>query len=238
MNEDLLERAASAVRERYDGGSDRAALTEAHVLSAFDRKNRRRNRLPLVAIPLLAAMLATVAWGTVSGNLRARLRAIGGAHPTSKPLTAKASSASPLVSKQRLVGPAPEASTQQPMLAAPSLGRSRRTPVIAKSGPRQLLTASPSESEIDALYRAAHHEQFAGGTPAQALLLWDRYLAVAPNGSMSPEARYNRAIALARLGRKGEAATALEPFARGEYGGYRRTEAESLIEVLRPRPLP
>ena len=88
------------------------------------------------------------------------------------------------------------------------------------------------------LYRTAHRAQFSGGDPSQAVLLWDRYLAAAPNGSLSPEARYNRAIALARLGRKAEAATALEPFARGDYGGYRKTEAELLLGVLRPAAPP
>jgi hypothetical protein len=63
-------------------------------------------------------------------------------------------------------------------------------------------------------------------------------LSAAPNGALSPEARYNRAITLARLGRKAEAASALAPFARGDYGGYRQTEAQSLLEVLRPAATP
>ncbi|MEP7053400.1 MAG: hypothetical protein ABJB12_23755, partial [Pseudomonadota bacterium] len=99
--------------------------------------------------------------------------------------------------------------------------------------PKPTPPPAESEVEINALYRAAHHAQFGGGDPAQTLTLWDRYLAAAPNGSLSPEARYNRAITLARLGRNSEAASALEPFARGDYGAYRRSEANALLSVLR-----
>jgi hypothetical protein len=45
-------------------------------------------------------------------------------------------------------------------------------------------------------------------------------------------ARYNRAIALARAGRKREAIAALRPFAAGEYGGYRRDEARQWLDSL------
>jgi hypothetical protein len=55
---------------------------------------------------------------------------------------------------------------------------------------------------------------------------------------LSPEARYNRAIALARLGRNAEAAAALEPFARGDYGAYRQSEANALLNALRPSATP
>jgi hypothetical protein len=47
------------------------------------------------------------------------------------------------------------------------------------------------------------------------------------------EARYNRAVALARLGRREEAMRALEPFAAGEYGEYRREDARRIIENLK-----
>jgi hypothetical protein len=49
---------------------------------------------------------------------------------------------------------------------------------------------------------------------------------------MGLEARYNRAIALARAGRKREAIVALGPFAAGEYGGYRRDEARQWLDSL------
>ena len=94
--------------------------------------------------------------------------------------------------------------------------------------------APPTDADVAALYRAAHRAQFAGGDQAHALALWDRYLSAAPNGSLSPEARYNRAITLIRLGRTVEAAQALEPFARGDYGSYRKPEAQALLRTFRP----
>ena len=42
----------------------------------------------------------------------------------------------------------------------------------------------------------------------------------------------NRAITLARLGRTAEAKAALQPFANGGYGSYRKESARQLIEGL------
>jgi hypothetical protein len=83
-----------------------------------------------------------------------------------------------------------------------------------------------------ALYREAHRLHFVERDYAQALGAWDRYLA-SGSGPLVLEARYNRAIALAHLGRREEATAALRQFADGERGGYRRQEALALIEALR-----
>ncbi len=82
------------------------------------------------------------------------------------------------------------------------------------------------------LYRAAHTAHFVDHDPTRALAAWDAYLAAAPNGQLAPEARYNRALSLVRLGRTGEARAALTPFADGVYGGYRKAEASALLERL------
>lgn len=116
----------------------------------------------------------------------------------------------------------------------------------ARHAPAPATTQAPSpESAVapveaapdpDALYRAAHRAHFVDRDPAAALVAWDRYLAAAPHGALAPEARYDRAIALIRLGRRDEAADALRPFANGEYGPYRQAEARALLEDLtRPR---
>jgi hypothetical protein len=47
-----------------------------------------------------------------------------------------------------------------------------------------------------------------------------------------PEARFNRAIALYRLEQWVAARKALEPFASGEYGRYRREDAQRLLEAI------
>jgi len=83
-----------------------------------------------------------------------------------------------------------------------------------------------------ALYRVAHTAHFVDHDPARALTAWDAYLAAAPNGTFAPEARYNRALSLVRLGRNAEAKAALTPFATGVYGSYRQSEASALLQQL------
>jgi len=66
-----------------------------------------------------------------------------------------------------------------------------------------------------------------------ALDAWDAYLLAFPAGRFAAEARYNRAIALVKLGRRNDAKQALEPFARGDIaGGYRRDAARALLDAM------
>lgn len=91
------------------------------------------------------------------------------------------------------------------------------------------------EVEVDRetpLYREAHEAHFVAKDPARALAAWDAYLAAYPSGRFAPEARYNRALALIRLGRRDEGKTALRPFADGAYGDYRKREASRLLDAL------
>ena len=69
-------------------------------------------------------------------------------------------------------------------------------------------------------------------SPPRALAAWDDYLRIAGRGVLVPEARYNRAMCLIRLGRKSEARGALAAFANGEYGNYRKSEARALIDAI------
>jgi hypothetical protein len=79
----------------------------------------------------------------------------------------------------------------------------------------------------------AHAAHFVRADYAAALAAWDRYLAAAPPAHRwAVEARYNRGIALYRLGQSAAARRALQPFAGGEYGSYRREEARRLLEQL------
>ncbi len=94
-------------------------------------------------------------------------------------------------------------------------------------------TTTPSEPDEQALYTAAHRHHFVERNPGAALAAWDTYLRAAPRGRLAVEARYNRALCLVRLGRTAEAEAALEGFARGAYGGYRRTEAQALLDAMR-----
>ena len=91
-------------------------------------------------------------------------------------------------------------------------------------------------ADLDA-YRRAHGLHFKAGDWPAALAAWDAYLAEFPAGRFAVEARYNRAIVLARLHRIAEARAALAPFAAGAVeGGYRQREATELLDALEPQP--
>jgi tetratricopeptide (TPR) repeat protein len=254
MSEDLVERAAAIVRERYDGASANPEHAESRVLFAAQKRSQRRRRIALLAVPLVAALLASTAWGTTSaGRWRALLSTVHawvGARAATPPPRSDAAGSPPPLSPKAAEPPLSAAGVAPPAIPAllPAAADARRPPVAVRMDPaasRPAFSAQaapsvaepvPSEADIMALYRAAHRAQFAGSDPAHALELWDRYLSAAPNGSLSPEARYNRAITLIHLGRKAEAAQALEPFARGDYGTYRQAEAHALLNTLVPAP--
>ena len=108
------------------------------------------------------------------------------------------------------------------------------TPVAPRSASTTgapTLASAEADAE-EALYAAAHRAHFVARDPAAALRAWDDYLAVYPAGRFSLEARYNRALALVRLGREDEARAALTPFADGRSGGYRQAEARSLLDAI------
>jgi len=77
------------------------------------------------------------------------------------------------------------------------------------------------------LYREAREVFLSGGDNGRALALWDRYLTEFPSGAFVPEARFNRAVCLLRLGQRSQAKMELEVFAKGS--GYRKAEAEELL---------
>jgi hypothetical protein len=93
---------------------------------------------------------------------------------------------------------------------------------------------TPAETEARA-YGLAHRAHFVDDAPARALAAWNDYLATYPEGVFAPEARYNRALCLVRLGRFHEAARALRPFLRTGPDGYRHTEARLLSDWVHDR---
>ncbi len=83
-----------------------------------------------------------------------------------------------------------------------------------------------------ALYMTAHRLHF-GAPPSTALAAWDAFLAQGPRGPLAVEARYNRGVVLARMGRTEQAREALTPFANGQYGSFRKAAAERLLSGLK-----
>jgi hypothetical protein len=125
-----------------------------------------------------------------------------------------------------LIAPEPAAAPPNPEPAAPA-------PAVQAVPPASAPQPTPATGEDTlALFRAAQRLHFGEHAWARALTAWDAYLRAAPHGDLAPEARWNRALCLVRLGRAKEARRALEPFATGGEAGYRQAEAQSLLEAL------
>lgn len=247
--DELLARATRALRDATepDPELDAEAGVAATTLARVERSTRgrrtssarRRAYARWIVTPLAASFVVFAAWASASGRLaqwvgaRAHDEAerAAGEAPTDDPprAPARATTATPEIPEPS-ADDAPSADDETPDAAAPSADDATPAPApSAATSPKR----PPAGADADALYRDAHDAHFVRRDPAAALAAWDRYLAAAgPSGRFALEARYNRALALVRLGRRDEAAAALRPFAGGEYGGYRRDEAARLLRSL------
>jgi TolA-binding protein len=240
MSKDLLAEATRALRETEPVSEFEARATRTRVLTGLHQTRvRRRTRLAFL-LPIAACFVAVSAWGAGSGQARRvldQLEQLVGI-TVSTPSAAKTSprrlttSSAPAVrsSEPALLAPSPEAEPAPTTASAARPTSSARA--TASSGPVPRRTEQPDPTL--ALYRLAHAAHFVDHDPARALAAWDAYLSAAPNGGFAPEARYNRALSLVRLGRSSEARVALEPFANGAYGGYRKAEASALLARIEP----
>ena len=201
---DDLERATAAYREAtHEDPSDRGVDRLERAL----RRPPRRSHVGWYVLPLAAALLVGTAWG--SGTLARWLGATGSDSAVPPP-------------------PRPPLSVVEPAPAAPL------APVVSEApAPSKAVPIKPAAVDLDALYRRAHDAQFNAHDPNAALAAWNRYLASAdPSAQLLLEARYNRALVLRDLGRNVEARAALQPFAEGDYGAYRRDDATRILQSL------
>lgn len=254
MNDDLLSQATRALREETEADDASARFTRARVMASLHQSRVTRRKRLAIVIPVATSFAMATAYAAASGKLPRMLttivHALGAAKddapaPASKtsaqqhaPRSAVPRRAAPIQSA-RPTPPPPEIDT--PIDAPPEVdsvppaaSSSRRvTPARRAATPPVAPADLPDESDPGfELYRTAHHAHFVEHDPARALGAWNAYLAATPTGRFALEARYNRALCLVRLGRLSEAATALEPFAQGKFGGYRQGEARDLLRAL------
>lgn len=238
-----LGRAFRAVRDRYDGTSGESEATLRRALLATRMQSRRRRITRWVVLPIAATLAASTAWAGVTGRLAPALSSISDVFHAEHAPPAPPPALPPSVA--HVAPPASVAPVEPPPVetaAAEETAPAETTPAPEPPKPRAAVSAPPSPPPPRAtasapdphatLFEEAHRLHFQDHDPARALVAWDRYLAAAPNGRFAPEARYNRALTLIRLGRHAEAKPALEAFANGTYGEYRRSEAKALLEAL------
>lgn len=260
MSDVLLDQAILALRTVTADDAGRAQRPKAAILNEVVVVRRRRVRLT-VALALAATLVGTFASASALGYLPQTFLpplGLGPTVPTRTPFAngpsglgtpkqqraTKVVEATPPTTLERVVDaeelPVVESS---PSALPPLVDRKPEKVPSERIAPSAADEVAPTPIEADAaddekearelqLYRTAHRAHFEGGNPAKAMSAWDAYLGFAPSGTFALEARYNRAICLVRMGRKGEARVALSPFAQGVYSGYRKNEATLLLAEL------
>ncbi len=194
------------------------------------RRHARRRRLGvLLGLQILVGLAGVGAWAAVSGRLTPLFfraaPAAGRAAPASPARTHTAR-----VHRQAVAVAEPEPAPVVVPVVPPEPPPMRRPVAVAPRAP-----SPPAGPDPEEIYGRAHRAQFALHDYVAALAFWDAYLATG-RGSLVLEARWNRAIALVRLGRREAAIGALAPFAAGENEGYRQEEAQALLRVLEAAP--
>jgi len=224
---------------------DLAVATRLRVMRSLVVRARGRHQLIGLATAIAILLGGTVSWALATGQVLwspspVRMVPPPVAAPGPPRPAHRAPPRPPTVSVDSLPAqpPAPEpVPVPVPVPVPPSaLPPAPPAPVAPPPpiAPRSVAPAAPAVPNGELLYRRAHDLHFHGSDPVIALAAWDAYLAADPAGQLAVEARYNRALVLVRLGRYVEARAALLPFARGEVApaGYRRSEAEQLVERL------
>jgi hypothetical protein len=142
----------------------------------------------------------------------------------------------PVVAPGLVQGPRAPVHPKRDLIAPASAPATRRGTASPSSStaprPESAPSSSAAPSPVDETFARAHALHFHGADPAAALSAWNEYLRAFPAGRFAPEARYNRAIDLLKLGRIAEARDALQPFADGALGAYRRDEARAILRSI------
>jgi hypothetical protein len=231
MNFDAM---IDAIRAEDGEDPELAAVTQLRLRRSLETRARGRHQLAGLVTAIAILLAGTVSWALATGRVTALWA------PAPRPRVSAAEVAPPPPPPHRRPAHAALATAPRPALPPETVTPPVPPPVEApppppRQPPRAVPQVEPPVAQpVEVLYRRAHELHFHGGDPAATLAAWDAYLAAEPDGRFSVEARYNRALLLIRLGRYSDARAALVPFARGEVepAGYRRTEAERLVERL------
>jgi hypothetical protein len=229
---DGLARATRALKQARRGHHDDSERTRRRVIETLHQRDRHKRR-SLILVPLAALLIGT------SALAHDRIRQ--GRAPASEvemgAVTMVARAVIPASLALESVVGTPDGREPGEDAARPGptgTGSTTRAPTHALDHAAEADSTRATDRQ-QALYRRAHDAHFGGASRATALKHWNAYLSEAPGGSFAPEAAFNRGICLVRLGRHAQARQALAPFASGRFGGYRKQEAERLMEALRQK---
>ena len=236
-DDDDLRDAFSALREAHDGASRHAPATRRRLLLTATNRRRRKITMLRIVVPLAAVLAASTAWAAATGRLPHLLStaaSLVGLHPAEPPTVsdAKIEPGDPLTAADPMPEPTDRAVVTRAVEELPTAAPPASTSASPGAASAKTSARQPERDTEDALYQHAHRAHFVEKDPQKALEGWNAYLEAHPKGRFAPEARYNRALSLARLGRRDEAKEALRPFADGAFGDYRQRDAKKLLDGL------
>jgi len=244
MSRDVLARAVEAYRVETDQAEVRSAETLRRIVES-DRQRRRVK--PLLWVAALTCSAVAVAGIRELPRFKPALPSVSSTVPAALPA---ASTPVPTAVQERRLDAEPRSTRAPTVAAAPDSSASKRAArkvssspspavlALARLEPPERQGAVPEQGSLDpedVLFdqiRKAHET-----VPVEEdLASWERYLSNYPDGRFAPEARYRKALALARLGRGTEALSAFLWFTDNDEGKYRREDALRWIRALSQEP--
>ncbi len=229
-HDDELVSLARALRETTTGKAPKPDATRAALLRRAPQRANRAVWL-MAAAALLMLISVPSAWALYTGYFTPQSER---AEPQN-PIAVEALRAPRVVpaTPEPPTSEMPTAPVELPSVEVPA----HEVPTHEVSTPPATDRRAPSrvrpvDAAERATYETAHALHFEARDASGALSAWDAYLARYPAGRFAPEAHYNRALTLVRLGRREEALDALIPFENGAFGAYRQHEASELRAAL------
>ncbi len=250
-----LDTMVAALRARAHLDPEIAATTRRRILASVERRRPQHRRRVALLLAALTLGTGTLSWAATTGRLRPVLARLGLDAPT--PSVAPARSPIERVLRPRggavALAPDPRSPVVVEVTPTPVVESAPAVAVAAEVAPavtppilprRRLVRSAPPRSAVVAAATAttaAATAAFAradrlhrSGADVAALAAWDDYLTAHATGTLTIEARYNRALVLVRLRRWAQAKAALAPFAAGAVQpiGYRQADARALLEAI------
>lgn len=241
-----LDAALEAVRAESGERSAGANITRSRVLASLERSPSRRLHAVIAAVIASMFGASAFAWYARAPETPPPIAIERFAAPTIE-------NAAPAERRVARVAP-PVETAVEPVEAVDAVEVVASAPAVAPPPPRaaapvERVTSAPPAPEPAtaqrdaelALYASAHELHFQARDMVAALDAWNRYLAVAPDGKLAPEARFNRIVALVRLSRYSDAARELDAlgdssFRAADLAKLRALVAKHATDSLSSRP--